>query len=1679
MKKPPTLILLSLLLALSSALTGAEPILEYTFNTPQFRYDDSANRGSGTLSTGQSALKIGFRNGLGGGPPRGVGQTWYVSNGSFYTAEAGGVSGLTGDWAYQNDTADSDMGGIDGVATDNQAAAIAETVDPKLAGLDQLTITGWYYIRGDEPLRSYARLLSNLGDDGGFELRNLADIPGRLELRLNGGAVVAPQDRFTEVEKWIFFAVTYDSLAGGKEVQFFIGDRANDVEAIGGPLALPQGPVGPGKRFTIGNSAETGTRSFSGNFDNIRVYGEALTLAELQAVRSGDLEAPVNFPLPPSNLTATVQSATGIFLEWTDNSTDEEFFELVRMEKGAPMVIQVPADTTEYLDTGLSPETEYTYTVVSATAEGNLPPVGSVTISTPPVVAFLDPVINIRILEKSSTTATIAWDDQALGEAGYVVERFSQGSQLWEEASVLPAGAEAVSFESLSNANLQRFRVYAYNGDIESAPVEIVFQLRDREFGIGGIKVFEIDESQVTRTVHVDPVNGNDNNDGSTLTKAKRTIRSAFELAGTYNHEGEGTRILLQPGIYQQGSPNDDLFTQAMISIGAGLWANPGKPIILEGAGWDQDRANGDVIIQGSNRYTDWTHIGDNVYEHSWMIDWGVNVSHPFSGSPEATRSYHGVNVRPAGERYWEMYYHMTGPDDSSIQYIEDHEGYFWVDEDADIIRVKAPAGVDLTDPTLEVNVNERHRLFQYFQATGSDTTNPVTPLVIRNIVFRHGYRGPFLQNVGGAIIEDCSFENTKLYGFSYNGSFPGFVLRRCDFIRNGHSGGGIDGVEDGQSDYLMEDLYFLENGRQATVMRFRGHLESQIKLADMNGATFRDFRMEGAQGVGLWLDTGLRNFEAYDGIIEGGVTAALFIENHNRNNIDNLGDQLTVYVRDLWLRDGVFDKTFNSNETKGLQTAESENWIADNLWIEGQARPFNFAYNNRGDLFQNTIKNTVAVQATTLPFYFGETETWRQAFDTFIPDFGGNRYYGGSESGFLDRGAQSVTFENWVFAVNNNPSRTISGIEEGSLRFPDPASARPTLGIYPTSRELTEGDSLVKGLLVTRLGAGIEAPLTVDLTYASGSGYTHSEDFEALPNQVTIPADAISVYVPLSIREDGLAEGLELLEAQVLAQGNFEVLAEPARISIIDADTSDLPLFKVLPLGDRVYENVDEALRVRILREGILTQPVSLEMVETGGATLGIDYTVSPASVTFDVNDYEQIVEIRPLADTEPEGLEWIQLELIQTSAEAIVIAAPNTVHIPINENEGVIEERVEVSLAEGGDDPVEAGFTIHNPGDVTINYTFNWQGFRLDDMGSEFGEGPNAADFIDISDTGTVSQWTWFFPNDDGFSKPIELPWPFYWYGEEYTTIHASSNGFMVFGTPANAFARYADPTLLPLNTNATVGNMLAVAWANLRLDSRSRLYTGQVGDTFIVQWDEFLLGPERVTFQLQFEEGNVVTAYYQAWPAGQDILVGYQDAAKERGRTVIPLQPLPGTPYAIRFGAVIPFVGSDTDTVQLAPGASATVSFSVSAKGLSFGENRTILRIDADRGNDFDQRLPFVIQYNQNPAVADFGDLVTRVAGDWAELTNLGWIYTADWPYVYHAGLGWLYKFEGADAFYWHALEWESGWLYLHPQWYPHVYFYENSLMTAKWGYLLPGDPLIWVYVIGEDWVSLPRD
>jgi FtsP/CotA-like multicopper oxidase with cupredoxin domain len=155
----------------------------------------------------------------------------------------------------------------------------------------------------------------------------------------------------------------------------------------------------------------------------------------------GKLAATVSAALTlnaPSGATAT-HTASGITIGWTDNSTNEIGFQIVRTNVDAvtgltvPVVFNVTSMGTQksasgtartYIDTTALPGVTYTYTVAATSGTAALPIPGTA-ISTNPVTiteTIVAPSAPTAVIT-SATRITVTWTDLSMNETGFKVER--------------------------------------------------------------------------------------------------------------------------------------------------------------------------------------------------------------------------------------------------------------------------------------------------------------------------------------------------------------------------------------------------------------------------------------------------------------------------------------------------------------------------------------------------------------------------------------------------------------------------------------------------------------------------------------------------------------------------------------------------------------------------------------------------------------------------------------------------------------------------------------------------------------------------------------------------------------------------------------------------------------------------------------------------------------------------------------------------------------------------------------------------------------------------------------------------------------------------------------------------------------------------------------------------------
>ncbi len=97
-----------------------------------------------------------------------------------------------------------------------------------------------------------------------------------------------------------------------------------------------------------------------------------LVISGCSSSSNSDSTAPI-IPAAPSNLTGIVASSTQINLSWTDNASNETAFTIERKTGTGSFtnIGTVNADIVTYIDSGLTPNTSYTYRVNSVNSAGN------------------------------------------------------------------------------------------------------------------------------------------------------------------------------------------------------------------------------------------------------------------------------------------------------------------------------------------------------------------------------------------------------------------------------------------------------------------------------------------------------------------------------------------------------------------------------------------------------------------------------------------------------------------------------------------------------------------------------------------------------------------------------------------------------------------------------------------------------------------------------------------------------------------------------------------------------------------------------------------------------------------------------------------------------------------------------------------------------------------------------------------------------------------------------------------------------------------------------------------------------------------------------------------------------------------------------------------------------------
>ena len=295
----------------------------------------------------------------------------------------------------------------------------------------------------------------------------------------------------------------------------------------------------------------------TGSTEMLEVYwqGPGLTKALIPdaAFREEfDLPAP---PEAPENFTARAKDYQQIVLEWTDKSTSEKGFELLRSTSNSgpfALVKLIAADSTRFTDIGLQPATTYYYKLralgeSSASDYAGMGAEGSWTNATTAAApAVLAPPTDLTAYRTDSATAQLNWTDQSPNEAGFEVWRGTDGVN-FAKVGTTGANVRRFSDQTPDATNNYQYRIRAISASQSSDWSNIaVLSEENKAPVIGGLPQVvsgpENTKTEITFDLY-DP-------EGEPLQLKVQNLPSFAKIVQTQGKKGQ---LVLTPGVRHIG----------------------------------------------------------------------------------------------------------------------------------------------------------------------------------------------------------------------------------------------------------------------------------------------------------------------------------------------------------------------------------------------------------------------------------------------------------------------------------------------------------------------------------------------------------------------------------------------------------------------------------------------------------------------------------------------------------------------------------------------------------------------------------------------------------------------------------------------------------------------------------------------------------------------------------------------------------------------------------------------------------------------------------------------------------------------------------------------------------------------------------------------------------------------
>ncbi|MFN8176771.1 MAG: S8 family serine peptidase [bacterium] len=292
------------------------------------------------------------------------------------------------------------------------------------------------------------------------------------------------------------------------------------------------------------------------------------------------------------------------------------------------------------------------------------------------------------------------------------------------------------------------------------------------------------------------------------------------------------------------------------------------------------------------------------------------------------------------------------------------------------------------------------------------------------------------------------------------------------------------------------------------------------------------------------------------------------------------------------------------------------------------------------------------------------------------------------------------------------------------------------------------------------------------------------------------------------------------------------------------------------------------------------------------------------------------------------------------------------------------------EVALDKGEKDPRHGESPLLGSGGPDA-FGYRW-------IDSDAPGGP-AYQWVEINGVGTPLSM-----GDDTYTASLPMGITFPWYGNSYTTLHVSTNGFVSFTSPTGTYYTNA-----AIPGTADPNNMVGAYWDDLNAADGGHIYTYQdvANSRFILEWDAVPLyrsgggGPPQ-TFEMILNADGSVVAQYKTVSEATSATVGIENVNGTVGLQVVFNAAYLHNALAIRFSTapLVPWLSASPLSGSVPAQGAQDVTATYNSAGLALGVYNAVLRLTTNDSGHATVDVPVTLTVSNATGVVAGVDVPT---------------------------------------------------------------------------------------------------